>query len=168
MQHPPTRTQGSLLATQRTLLLLDGRGRWGELQLQESGAAGFLKRARTQPGDGGGEPSSSVCRRPRVGGRGLYSCIPGSSQRRCLEVSDFLEVRVQVSAKMRHNSPKSFHFIEVSIQAQIPEHCFHFFLPLYQLDGEGTGSPLQDSCLEKLMSRAAWGATVHRVTKSRA
>ena len=32
--------------------------------------------------------------------------------------------------------------------------------------GEGNGSPLQDSCLENSMHRAAWQATVHRVTKN--
>ena len=33
--------------------------------------------------------------------------------------------------------------------------------------GEGSGSPLQYSCLENPMDRGAWGATVHGVTKSR-
>ena len=32
--------------------------------------------------------------------------------------------------------------------------------------GEGNGSPLQNSCLENLMDRGAWRATVHEVTKS--
>ena len=32
--------------------------------------------------------------------------------------------------------------------------------------GEGTGNPLQYSCLENSMDRGAWWATVHRVTKS--
>ena len=32
--------------------------------------------------------------------------------------------------------------------------------------GEGNGNPLQYSCLENSMDRAAWWATVHRVTKS--
>ena len=30
---------------------------------------------------------------------------------------------------------------------------------------EGNGNPLQYSCLENLMDRGAWWATVHRVTK---
>ena len=29
--------------------------------------------------------------------------------------------------------------------------------------GEGNGNPLQDSCLENLMDRGAWWATVHGV-----
>ena len=33
--------------------------------------------------------------------------------------------------------------------------------------GEGTGNPLQYSCLENPMDRGAWWATVHGVTKSR-
>ena len=33
--------------------------------------------------------------------------------------------------------------------------------------GEGNGHPLQYSCLENPMDRAAWGATVHGVAKSR-
>ena len=33
--------------------------------------------------------------------------------------------------------------------------------------GEGNGNPLQYSCLENLMDRGAWQATVHRVAKSR-
>ena len=32
--------------------------------------------------------------------------------------------------------------------------------------GGGHGNPLQDSCLENLMDRGAWQATVHRVAKS--
>ena len=32
--------------------------------------------------------------------------------------------------------------------------------------GGGHGNPLQCSCLENLMDRGAWQATVHRVTKS--
>ena len=31
---------------------------------------------------------------------------------------------------------------------------------------EGNGNPLQYSCLEKLMDRGAWRATVHGVAKS--
>ena len=33
--------------------------------------------------------------------------------------------------------------------------------------GGGNGNPLQYSCLENLMDRGAWRATVHRVAKSR-
>ena len=33
--------------------------------------------------------------------------------------------------------------------------------------GEGNGNPLQCSCLENLMGRGAWLATVHRVEKSK-
>ena len=33
--------------------------------------------------------------------------------------------------------------------------------------GEGTGNPLQYSCLENPMDRGTWQATVHEVTKSR-
>ena len=32
---------------------------------------------------------------------------------------------------------------------------------------EGNGNPLQYSCLENLMDRGAWQATVHGVTKNR-
>ena len=32
--------------------------------------------------------------------------------------------------------------------------------------GEGNGNPLQYSCLENVMDRGAWGATVHGVAKS--
>ena len=33
--------------------------------------------------------------------------------------------------------------------------------------GEGNGNPLQYSCLENLLDRGAWWATVHGVTKCR-
>ena len=33
--------------------------------------------------------------------------------------------------------------------------------------GGGNGNPHQYSCLENIMGRGAWQATVHRVTKSR-
>ena len=32
--------------------------------------------------------------------------------------------------------------------------------------GEGNGNPLQDSCLENLMDRGVWQATVHGVAES--
>ena len=32
--------------------------------------------------------------------------------------------------------------------------------------GEGNGNPLQYSCLENLMDRGAWQATVHGIAKS--
>ena len=34
------------------------------------------------------------------------------------------------------------------------------------IDGEGNGNPLQCSCLENLIDREAWQATVHGVTNS--
>ena len=33
--------------------------------------------------------------------------------------------------------------------------------------GEGNGNPLQYSCLENPMSKGAWWAAVHKVTKNR-
>ena len=36
-----------------------------------------------------------------------------------------------------------------------------------QSHGEGSGNPLQNSCLENPMDRGAWGATVHGVAKRR-
>ena len=33
--------------------------------------------------------------------------------------------------------------------------------------GEGSGNPLQYSCLENPMDRGAWGAIVHRAAKNR-
>ena len=35
-----------------------------------------------------------------------------------------------------------------------------------QSPGEGNGNPLHYSCLENLMDRRAWWATVHRASKS--
>ena len=49
---------------------------------------------------------------------------------------------------------------------------FHFFLFfgnrifVYQYIGEGTGNPLQYSCLENPMDGGAWWAAVHEVAKS--
>ena len=40
-----------------------------------------------------------------------------------------------------------------------------WFYPWVKM-GQGNGSPLQYSCLEKPMNREAWQATVHGVTKS--
>ena len=37
---------------------------------------------------------------------------------------------------------------------------------LERSSGGGNGSPLQYTCLENLMDRGAWQATVHGVTKS--
>ena len=42
----------------------------------------------------------------------------------------------------------------------------HKSLKLRRSPGVGNGNPLQCSCLENPMDRGAWGATVHRVTKS--
>ena len=44
--------------------------------------------------------------------------------------------------------------------------CVYVYL-IHLIPGVGHGNPLQDSCLENLMDRGAWWATVHRVTKSR-
>ena len=41
-----------------------------------------------------------------------------------------------------------------------------FFWLGYGVFGEGSGNPLQYSCLENSMDRGAWGATVHGVEKS--
>ena len=41
-----------------------------------------------------------------------------------------------------------------------------FFTVLSQLSGEGSGTPLQYSCLANPMDRGAWEAAVHRVVKS--
>ena len=38
---------------------------------------------------------------------------------------------------------------------------------LGKFSGEGNGNPLQYSCLENLLDRGAWWATVHEVAKSR-
>ena len=38
---------------------------------------------------------------------------------------------------------------------------------LEHVDGEGNGTPLQDSCLENPMDRGAWWAVVHGVARSR-
>ena len=38
---------------------------------------------------------------------------------------------------------------------------------LERFPGEGSGNPLQYSCLETLMDREAWQVTVHGVAKSR-
>ena len=40
-------------------------------------------------------------------------------------------------------------------------------LDITVLVGEGSGTPLQYSCLKNPMDRGAWWATVHRITKSR-
>ena len=37
---------------------------------------------------------------------------------------------------------------------------------IYIIVGEGNGNPLQYSCLQNLMNRGAWRATVHGVAKS--
>ena len=37
---------------------------------------------------------------------------------------------------------------------------------LGRFPGEGTGNPLQNSCLESSMDRGAWRATVCKVTKN--
>ena len=44
---------------------------------------------------------------------------------------------------------------------------FFFLVPSKGGDGEGNGTPLQDSCLENPMDRGAWWAAGHGVTKSR-
>ena len=40
-------------------------------------------------------------------------------------------------------------------------------MDLTEADGEGSGTPLQYSCLENLMDGGAWWALVHGVAKSR-
>ena len=42
-----------------------------------------------------------------------------------------------------------------------------FYFALRHVGGEGSGNPLQYSCLENPMDRGAWWAAVHGVPKSR-
>ena len=42
-----------------------------------------------------------------------------------------------------------------------------FYIELYSVIGEGSGTPLQYSCLENPMDEGAWWAAVHGVAKSR-
>ena len=44
--------------------------------------------------------------------------------------------------------------------------CILIYMCLYMQIGEGSGTPLQYSCLENPMDRGAWWAAVHGVTKS--
>ena len=45
--------------------------------------------------------------------------------------------------------------------------CIYIYMYTYSTySGEGHGNPLQCSCLENSMDRAAWWATVHGVTQS--
>ena len=47
------------------------------------------------------------------------------------------------------------------------EHCLDIFYPFKYFFGEGSGNPLQYSCLENPMDRGAWRATVDGVAKNR-
>ena len=44
---------------------------------------------------------------------------------------------------------------------------FIFFLPPFEDNGEGNGTPLQYSCLENPMDGGAWKAAVHGVAEGR-
>ena len=54
---------------------------------------------------------------------------------------------------------KNIDFCDKALSAQ-------FSMFLYDNHGEGTGTPLQYSCLENPMDRGAWWAAVHGVAKS--
>ena len=60
--------------------------------------------------------------------------------------------------------PLESHF---SLSSSCP-HSWLDLLKTYHQHQGGNGNPLQHSCLENLMDRGAWWATVHGVTKSRA
>ena len=60
---------------------------------------------------------------------------------------------------MKSNEGSEFHWCNSGDRGLIPESG--------RSPGEGNGSPLQYSCLEKPMDRGAWQATVHGVAKSR-
>ena len=65
---------------------------------------------------------------------------------------------------------------EFYLTSKIATKIFYYFLPWVgdlglisgsgKSSGEGTGNPLQCSCLENPMDGGAWWATVHRVAKS--
>ena len=64
------------------------------------------------------------------------------------------------------------HFIRVGVSKQsLGTGCAHYFWGVIDFRSpqlrEGTGSPLQSSCLENPMDRGAWWATFHAVAKSR-
>ena len=64
------------------------------------------------------------------------------------------------------------------MENNLKKNMFIYNLPAMQIDlgsisgserslGEGNSNPLQYSCLGNPIDRAAWQATVHRVTKNR-
>ena len=57
-------------------------------------------------------------------------------------------------------------FIFIIVQQSIEWICHNYLFPLV-LIGEGSGTPLQYSCLENPMDGGAWWAAVHGVSKSR-
>ena len=68
---------------------------------------------------------------------------------------DVIQVfQIWTASKVNNKSSKSRDFLP------------NFFALLGQRSGEGSGNPLQYSCLENPMDRGAWRATVHRVTNS--
>ena len=68
----------------------------------------------------------------------------------------------RVGHTTEHTKLNAYHSSECCTPCPLERLRFHFSL---SCSGGGNGNPLQYSCLENLMGRGAWPATVHRVEK---
>ena len=57
--------------------------------------------------------------------------------------------------------------LEPNIQSEVSQKVKNKYCILAHMHGEGSGTPLQHSCLENPMDGGAWWAAVHGVAKSR-
>ena len=95
---------------------------------------------------------------------------------------NLLAVQGTLKSLLQHHSSKALSSLHSPTLTSIHDHCiyvqmyshWHFsshyiyiFFALFIIVGEGNGNPLQNSCLENLMDRGAWQATVYGVTRVR-
>ena len=89
----------------------------------------------------------------------------------CLGTQEYKEkcrrLQTQGLANCGLEAKSGHHYLVCKYSLTAIQPCPLIYISLWLFSGEGSGTPLQYSCLENPMDGGAWWAAVHEVAKSR-
>ena len=129
------------------------RGLEGKASACNAGDPGSIPESGRSPGEGSGNPLQYSCLENPTDGGAWETAVHGVAKSRT-RLSDFT-----LTWGFPGGSEVKASACNAGDLGSIPG--------LGRSPGEGSGNPLQYSCLENPMDRGAWRATAHGVTKSR-
>ena len=103
---------------------------------------------------------------PWTGAHGLTSAKLEQHLPKEMQWEPQIQSQIKVKRKGEMNLSDIFHLTPCTQILGLPGGPVGLIPGLRRSPGGGHGNPLRYSCLENLMDRAAWRATVHGVTKS--